>query len=58
MAKYRCPGCGDNAHLYDRADVRWDPDTEDWVIGDLEGTPDCSECDWTGTAAEAEEGER
>lgn len=54
MPKYACPECGDEHHLYDRADVRWDPEAEEWVVGDCEGTLDCTECDWTGHITEAE----
>lgn len=47
-----CPECGDSDHLYDRADVRYDFETGDWVIGDREGTIDCTECDWNGAESE------
>lgn len=43
-----CPSCGDTEHLYDRADVRYDPDADEWKIGDREGAIDCTTCDWTG----------
>lgn len=43
-----CPSCGDSAHLYDRADARYDPVSNDWVVGDREGTIECTECDWEG----------
>jgi hypothetical protein len=47
-AKLACPACGDKTHLYDRADVRYDPETGDWVVGDREGSIECTECDWSG----------
>ena len=47
----RCPECGDINHLYDRADVRWDPAEGDWVIGDTEGTIECTTCDWSGESS-------
>ncbi len=43
-----CPSCLDTKHLYDRADVRYDTDLRDWVVGDREGTIECTECDWSG----------
>lgn len=43
-----CPQCKSTGHLYDRADVRYDPDSRDWVVGDREGTIECTECDWSG----------
>ncbi len=46
--KLACPSCKDTAHLYDRADVRYDPELDDWVVGDREGTIECTECDWSG----------
>lgn len=49
-----CPNCGDQHHLYDRADVRWWPLREVWEISHQEGTVDCTECDWTGSLAETE----
>lgn len=48
----RCPGCRDSTHLYDRADVRYDPLTGDWVVGDREGTIECTECDWSGAESD------
>jgi hypothetical protein len=54
VPKYACPDCGDSYSLYDRADIRWDPDKAQWVIGDAENTLDCSNCDWTGDITEAE----
>ena len=47
-----CPQCKDTDHLYDRADVRYDPDSRDWVVGDREGTIECTECDWSGQESE------
>jgi hypothetical protein len=47
-----CPGCGDQHHLYDRADVRYAPATGAWEVGDREGSIDCTSCDWTGTEAD------
>lgn len=47
-----CPQCKDTGHLYDRADVRYDPDARDWVVGDREGTIECTECDWSGQESE------
>lgn len=47
-----CPSCGDSAHLYDRADVRYDPHLLEWVVGDCEGAIDCTECDWGGPESE------
>jgi hypothetical protein len=53
-ATYACPDCGDNEHLYDRADLRWNPIDQAWEIGDAEGNIDCTECDWTGHITECE----
>ena len=56
-ANRACPACGDNAHLYARADVRWDNHLETWVTGDLEDEIDCTTCDWCGPMAETEASE-
>lgn len=44
-----CPSCGDQHHLYDRADARWNPEKAEWVIGDLYGQIECTNCDWSGS---------
>lgn len=47
-----CPCCGDEKHLYARADVRWEPDMQEWTIAYTESELDCTQCDWTGIASE------
>lgn len=47
-----CPACGDEHHLYGRADVRWDPAAAEWVVGDMEDEIDCTTCDWLGPERE------
>ena len=44
----KCPQCGDDKHLYKKADVRWDPDHEDWVLGDTYEEVECTTCDYEG----------
>jgi uncharacterized protein with PIN domain len=38
----KCPHCGDENHIYDRADVRWQDG--DWTVGDVEELLECTEC--------------
>ena len=56
--KYKCPKCGDATRLYMRADVRWNPALQDWEPVDGSGEDydiDCTECDWNGPLADAED---
>lgn len=41
----KCPQCGDENHIYGRADVRWDPGLNVWSVGDVEEQLECTECD-------------
>lgn len=43
--KLTCPACGSEYGIYGRADIRWQPLTQSWEIGDMEDTLDCTECD-------------
>jgi predicted RNA-binding Zn-ribbon protein involved in translation (DUF1610 family) len=54
---YQCPQCGDNEHLYMRADICWNPESGQWsyVSGSEEDyAVDCTECDWVGPLAHCE----
>lgn len=41
----KCPKCGDQAHIYGRADVRWNETLNAWEVGDVEELLECTECD-------------
>lgn len=47
---YRCPECGDDAHLYKNGcDLRWSPTAHAWEEdGDASGGIECTSCDWQG----------
>ena len=44
--------CGADTHLYGRADTRWDPGEDTWVIADMEDEIDCTNCSWAGSLRE------
>lgn len=52
FTQHRCPQCGDDRHLYGRADSRWNPDLGEWVTSEMEDEIECTECDWSGSIDE------
>ena len=52
--KRACPACGDDSHLYRKADEIWNPASEEWEFSGTEGAVECTTCDWSGTEDETE----
>ena len=53
-ARRKCPNCDNEQGLYDRADIRWNVEAGEWIIGDAEGNVECTECDWQGDITETQ----
>ena len=51
---FACPDCGDDRHLYGKADCCWNPDTRAWEATSLDKQIECTSCDWEGWVEEAE----
>ena len=45
----RCPVCGDDGHIYKRADMLWMGEQEGWEVVYEYDEVDCTNCDFTGT---------
>ena len=48
MSKHKCPSCGTNTALHNRADIRWCPIAADWIVIHVESGVDCDDCGWSG----------
>jgi len=51
--KVACPECGDEHHIYARADIRWNAEQQAWAIGDIEDQLECTECDASWSLSES-----
>lgn len=46
MSKLSCPICGEETHIYVKADLRWSPESGAWKVDEAEThDAECTECD-------------